>query len=410
MAAFLDFAGNPHTQFRSVHVAGTSGKGSVTTMVAALLTACGQRTADHTSPYLQLALEKLRVDGQMIAPSAFAQLIRDFRAWYEKWQAEGKTLKYGEAWVFLTFFWFAQQQLDWAVIETGMGGRYDPTNVLESELSIITNVDLDHIKSLGKTIPEIAWHKAGIIKPKQRVVTAATKVETLRVISAEVSTQNATLQHVNLADDLSITARFNRYTLAGLPLKSHYQRINAATAITAVDWLAHDFGFALSDNAIQTAFTNLESPGRFEIMQENPTIILDGAHNPHKVAALVDSIKRAYPDKKLWVQAGMIVGKSAEPILHSLLPISKHLILSQPKVIGKPPQPLTKLHTLAITQLPNHPISLFPHVQDGITHFLTHAAPDDILLITGSIYLIGEARERWYPSTQMLQTLVEQSS
>ena len=338
MAAFLEFAGNPHSKFPSVHIAGTSGKGSVTTMVAALLTACGQRTADHTSPYLQLALEKLRVDGQMIAPSAFAELVREFRKLYEQWQMQGKTLKYGEAWVFLTFLWFAQQRLDWGVIETGMGGRYDPTNVLSAELAIITNVDLDHTKSLGDTIPEIAWHKVGIIKPHQRVVTAATRPETLAAISAEANQKNATVQHVTLTDDLIVMARYGSYSIANLPLKGHFQRINAATAITAVDWLAHDFGFTFNEQTIHASRITHHSTGRFEIVQENPTIILDGAHNPHKIAALVDSIQRDYRDKKFWVLAGMIVGKSAEPILRSLLPITKHLILSQPNVIGKPAQ------------------------------------------------------------------------
>ena len=286
-----------------------------------------------------------------------------------------------------------------------MGGRYDPTNVLSAEISIITNVDYDHTKSLGDTIPEIAFHKAGIIKEGQRVVTAATKPETLAAIDAEVAAKNATLQHVNLADDLTITARYGNYTLKNLSLKSHYQRINAATAITAVDWLAHDFGFDLTKEAIASAFSNLESPGRFEVVQDDPTIILDGAHNPHKMAALVDSVKRAYPDRSIWVLAGMIVGKSAEPILQSLLPIASRLILSQPKVIGKPPQSLDALDALVESYAPWLPTAHAPNVQDGIDYFLHYAEPGDMLLITGSIYLIGEARERWYDSAEKLKEL-----
>lgn len=416
MNAFLEFAGNPHHRFKSVHVAGTSGKGSVTTMIASLLTACGQRTGDHISPYLQICNEKLRIDGQMIAPSQFADLVREFRRLYGHWTAQDQWLKYGEAWVSLTYLWFAQQQPDWAVIETGMGGRYDPTNVLDSALSIITNIDYDHTQSLGETLPEIAWHKAGIIKQGQRVLTAATQPEVLAVIEAEAVEKNAKLRQLEytLHADQSITVTTpNRlYERIALPFAGQYQRQNAALAIAAVDWLAYDFGFPFTDEAIKRGFATLDYPGRFEVVQENPTVILDGAHNPHKIATLAQSVAAAYPNRKVTVLFGMIVNKDSSGALEALLPIADRFIITEPNVFGKPAQPATKvaeaLRTLSdVEGYPNLSISQTPQVQDGITHFLTTAQPDDILLITGSIYLIGEARERWYPQEEILRRLEE---
>ena len=193
---FLAFTGNPQAAFNSVHIAGTSGKGSVVNMIAAILRAGGLKTGYHVSPYLQVCNEKLIVDDQMISPSEFITLVGDLNRDYTKWIAsDGKytSLKYGEAWVALTYLWMAKCGVDWAVIETGLGGRYDPTNVLPSNLAVITNVDYDHVEVIGPSLEQIAHHKAGIIKPGKPVVTSETKPEVLAVIQREVEEKNAHL-------------------------------------------------------------------------------------------------------------------------------------------------------------------------------------------------------------------------
>ncbi len=412
MQAFLNFAGNPERQFKAVHVAGTSGKGSVTTMIAALLTACGQRTADHVSPYLQLCNEKLQIDGKMIAPSRFAQLVRDFRQLYEAWVAQGNILKYGEAWVALTFLYFAQEKIEWGVVETGMGGRYDPTNVLRSELAVITNVDMDHVHSLGPTLHDIGRHKAGIIKPDTPAITAAIKPSIIALIEEEAAVKNAPLHRLHRRDytlhqdgTITVRAQHNTYKKIAVPLAGTYQKLNAATAITAVDALAHTHGFQLTEATIEDALAHIHYPGRFETMQQNPTVIIDGAHNPHKMASLVRSFKEIYPGKKPSVLLGMIVGKSAAGMLAEVVPLASEMWVSQPTVFGKPSQPIADIITAIHTIAPDMPCTAAPDLHAAITQWIDQAAADDILLITGSIYLIGEARERWYLSEQILSDL-----
>lgn len=426
LADFLDSAGNPHHQFKSVHIAGTSGKGSVTVMIAALLSAHGFKTADHTSPFLQIPNEKLRLDGQMISPAQFAELIWEFRRLYEAW---GKRLAYIEAWSALTMLWVAAQQPDWGIIETGMGGRYDPSNVLDSELAVITNVDFDHMKSLGNTLSEIAYHKAGIIKPNGRVVTAATKPEVLAVILREARQKNAEVQRVDytIHDDgtLTVRGRLRIYERLALPLVGRYQLLNAATAITAVDWLIEDFTAESTEDAEKEdregqassslsfprtresikAFANLCNIGRFEILQQNPTVIIDGAHNPHKVAALVRSVQSAYPERRITIQMGMIANKDSKAVVEALLPIASDFIFSEPDVFGKLPQSAEDLAKTLQQLSTDRPFALHKRVKDGIEQWLKQAGADDLLLITGSIYLIGEARGRWFPVDEILQSL-----
>ena len=414
MGRFLAFVGDPQAQFKSVHIAGTSGKGSVTVMIASLLQACGLKSADHTSPYLQICNEKLSVNGELITPSQFTSLVRDFRQRYAAWLERGEWLKYGEAWVALTYLWFAQQSLDWGVIETGMGGRFDPTNVLPSSLAVITNIDYDHVQALGGTLEQIAWHKAGIIKEGQRVISAESKPEINAIIAQEAAAKNSEFQLLNYAvnqdGSLDVFGRYQTYTNVNIPQGGIFQKRNAATAITAVDWLAHDFQFEFSPNTIAKALGNLHHAGRFELMQRTPTVILDGAHNPHKMRSLVESVKAVYPQQRVSLLIGFIVGKSAEPMIDALLEIASQFLITPPDVMGKPPQSAESIYQLIRSQNSHIPCTLFPNVFDGLQTWLNSADSADILVITGSIYLIGQARDYWHPTPVLLQKLEENGS
>lgn len=393
LQAFLAFCGHPERRFRSVHIAGTSGKGSVTLMLSALLTAAGQHTGDHVSPYLQIPNEKLRVDGQPIAPSAFIAAVADLRARLTAWQAQGGDLRYGEAWVALTFLWLAQQQVDWAVIETGMGGRYDPTNALPSSLAVITNIDYDHTQSLGDTLEAIAWHKAGIIKPGGTVLTGATQPEVLAVIAREAQAQGATLIHV--PDDGALPDGW-------LPDGWHgFQRSNATLAVSAARRLAERHGWSLTSETVRATLRDFVYPGRLEVMQTAPTVILDGAHNPHKVASLVRTLQARYPQRRMTVVLGLIMNKEANGIIDALRPVAARFVLTEPRVFGKPPVPAA---TLAALTAPI-PSVTEPDVDTALDGLLAAAQPDDMILVTGSIYLIGAARERWFPRAALLRQL-----
>jgi dihydrofolate synthase/folylpolyglutamate synthase len=191
---FLDVLGNPHQGYPIVHVGGTSGKGSTTTTIAAILTAAGYRTGLHTSPYLQTPAEKLQVGGRLVDPEQYVNLIDRILAAHDEWIAAGEdALTYGEAWFALTALFYRENAVDVAVLEVGAGGRFDLTNIVDPVLSVITSVGIDHTHTLGNTIESIAWHKAGIVKPGVPAVTAVTNPAALALIVAEAESCGSSL-------------------------------------------------------------------------------------------------------------------------------------------------------------------------------------------------------------------------
>jgi dihydrofolate synthase / folylpolyglutamate synthase len=422
---FLEFAGNPQASYSSIHVAGTSGKGSVVTMLAAILTRCQLHTGSHVSPYLQVCNEKLQIDGQMISPSEFVGLVEQFKQLHASWSMAGRpftALRYGEAWTALTFLWFALSKVDWAVIETGVGGRFDPTNLLPSTLAVITNVNLDHTELLGHTLPEIAYHKAGIIKPGQLAITASTDESVLQVIKEEASKQNARLYCIGKDFDfvvhhldarrlyITVQTPFRCYKNLCVGMSGVFQPINAALAVTAMDVLREHHQLPVTPEAIKSALANARLPGRLEVMQTQPIVILDGAHNPHKMQSLADSIRAFYPHKRVTAIIGILLMKDAQAGLAALLPVVSRVVAVQPHVPGKPSLPANALADLIRVMYPALPCEVASSVREGIELSLSRLSKDDLLLVTGSLYMLGEAREHWIPKHQILQELENRSS
>ena len=208
----------------------------------------------------------------------------------EAWKAQGNGFRYAHGWAALTYLWFKYAQVDWGVYETGVGGRFANSNLMPAEIAIITNVDYDHVKSLGPTLEGIAWHKAGIIRPNKPAVTTETKPHILKILQQEAAEKNATLYQCKyeISDDGSLTVHTPHQTFSGIRsnLRGKYQLINAALSITAVDILAHKFNFALTQQAIESALNSLVYAGRFEIVQQKPMVILDGAHKSRQNASI----------------------------------------------------------------------------------------------------------------------------
>jgi dihydrofolate synthase/folylpolyglutamate synthase len=414
---FLDYIGNPQTQYHSVHVAGTSGKGSVVNMIAAILSTAGLKTGFHVSPYLQICNEKLIVDGKMIPPSEFIDLVTSFRDMYHAWiNSAGKysSLKYGEAWVALTFYWMAKRRVEWAVIETGLGGRYDPTNVLPSDMQVITNVNYDHVESLGPELVHIAEHKAGIITPHGLVVTAEQKPEILSIIQQEAETKHASL--FCLGEDftftvqdedsesvrLSVRTPHRDYTDVRLTMRGNFQPINAALSIAAMDILAERYQLPISEEVVRNGLDGLVYPGRMEIVQDMPLVILDGAHNSHKMQALVDSLRTLFPDKNITTVIGMLSTKDYRGMVDHLIPITSRWIATQPHVFGKPSLPPSEIVDFIKGISPHAETHQYNHVMDALDVIISESSGDDLIVVTGSLYLVGEARERWFPSEEIL--------
>ncbi len=419
--SFLYYCNDPETEFHSIHVAGTSGKGSTVHYLAAILREAGIRTGYHVSPYLQVCNEKLITDGRMIRPSEFAALVADLRKIYEKWIHQNghfDMLKYGEAWVALTFMWMARQKVQWAVIETGLGGRYDPTNAVPAKLAVITNVNYDHVEVLGETLREIAYHKAGIIKHAGLAITAETNPESLDVIRSEAHHKNARLyilgkdfnfQRVDKRGKrlLRVEGVHHTYEDLSLAMLGEFQLQNAALAVASIDLLA-GLGMIQATPAQIQAGLQVEVPGRFEIIQQEPTVILDGAHNLHKAQALADSLSRQYPGRKMTVILGTLTIKDFSGIIHALAPIAEKWIATQPHVFGKPAAPADKLGDVIREVSPGKKVVQTTDVQTAIQMALENASKDDLIVITGSLYLLGEARGYWYPAEEILAKIETQ--
>jgi dihydrofolate synthase/folylpolyglutamate synthase len=417
---FLDFAGNPQAQYRSIHIAGTSGKGSVVYMIAAILSAAGVRTGFHISPYLQVCNEKLIIDGKMISPSAFVHQVNEFWEIYENWINSGgkyPSLKYGEAWVALTYLWMARSQAEWAVIETGLGGRYDPTNVLPSVMQVITNVDYDHVETLGPELTHIAEHKAGIIKPDGLVVTTTQKPELLSIIRREARHKRATL--FSLGEDfdfkvleggseklrISVQTPYRNYEEVEISMQGSFQPVNAALSVASVDVLSDRFDLSISDEDIRMGLKNLVFPGRMEIVQDKPLVLLDGAHNGHKMAALKESLSTMYPEENLIAVVGMLSTKDFKAMIDHLVPITSRWVVTQPHVFGKPSTQPSEIESYIKNINPKADIRAFDYINDALDVVLAEASQKDLIVVTGSLYLVGEARERWFPTREILSRL-----
>lgn len=426
LADFLTFVGHPERACPAVYVAGTSGKGSVTMTLAALLRAVRPElgVAHHTSPYLQEPLEKLVLNDSWLAPSAFVELVASFRAQHEAWvaqSAEYEQLRYGEAWVGLTFWWLAHTAVDYAIIEAGMGGRFDPTNLLPAELAIITNVGWDHVGSLGPTLADIAWHKAGIIKEGKAVLTAVSDPQLLAVLAQEALEKNAPLyalgreiQLTRSTDKRHITVQtpWRRWAEMPLPQGVGFQAENVALALAGLDVLAEQAGWPMGERAhtaVCQTLRQLSLPGRMEQMPtwaDEPLVILDGAHNPHKMAALVATVRQLFPANEYEITAvvGALVSKDVRAMLAELLPICTRFIATEPRVPGKPALPAEELATAVGELAPRLPVVVEKDTAVVLRHARANPPKKTLILITGSIYLIGAMREHWYPSSNLLNT------
>jgi len=407
LRAFLAFLGNPQRAYRTIHITGTSGKGSTTTFAASILTAAGYRVGTHVSPYLQVATEKLQIDGLLIPPVRYERLVDDMRRSVEEWVASGRERpNYGEFWVAMTLRYFAEERVDVAVVEVGAGGRFDVTNVIEPDVVAITSVGLDHTVTLGSTLPEIAWHKAGIIKPGSVAVTAVTSAEALPVIEEESRKSGAGLvvvregaQYRDVVADADGTSFIDGATGERLrvALPGTFQAANAAVAVEVARRFTHDH---LPVGILREGLAAARFPGRMELVQRDPRVLLDGAHNPEKVASLARNLAQLYPDRRKLVIFGALDSKSHGEMIASLAPLAGLVVATMPRVLAKPP---TEAAAIAGEVTAGVEVVVEPAPERALDIALERAGPDDLVVVTGSLYLVGNVRERWYPTAEILR-------
>lgn len=407
LRAFLGFLGDPQREYRTIHIAGTSGKGSTSTFAASILSAAGFRTGTHVSPYLQVATEKLQINGQIVSAARYATLVDAMRERVEAWVAAGhERPNYGEFWVAMTFRYFAEERVDVAVIEVGAGGRFDVTNVIEPDVAAITSIGYDHTVTLGSTLPEIAWHKAGIIKPGSIAITAVSEPEALPVIEAEARERGVELRRVRYGEayrgvesnergtSFIDTASGRRYHVQ---LPGSFQAANAATALA----IGRAFDAErVTDDAIAAGLDGARFPGRMETVEHEPLVLLDGAHNPEKVASLSRNLDALYPHRRKILVFGALESKSYTEMLASLAPRMSVLIATTPQVFAKPSTTAADIAALAPSGLTTVAVD---DPLAAIERAIDLAGPDDLVIVTGSLYLVGNVRERWYPTEAILE-------
>jgi dihydrofolate synthase / folylpolyglutamate synthase len=411
LAAFLEFLGNPHRDYRTVHIAGTSGKGSTSAFLTSILSSAGLRVGMHVSPYLQVETEKLQINDRLIAPGAFAGHVEALENQVQRWVKSGNARPtYGEFWVALTFFTFSREQCDIVVCEAGAGGRFDLTNVIQPEISLITSVGLDHVRTLGGTIPEIAWHKAGIIKPGVPAITTVSHQEALPVIRDEAEKQSSSLIELLPERDF----KWSSQSVSGeslqmewlsrpvhLPLAGPFQASNAALAACAVRLLQAD---GVSDiamlSAIEEGIEKTRFPGRVEIVQSSPHVVLDGAHNPEKVGGLVSALDLMPAPKRRIMVLGSLGGHDFLKVAAIAAPIADEVIITAPSAVERTSAPVEEI--VAIVEQTGKPYEVILEPIEAIQAALERAGPDDQVVVTGSLYLVGAVREHWYPSREIL--------
>jgi dihydrofolate synthase/folylpolyglutamate synthase len=407
MHIFLGMLGDPHRNLRAVHVAGTKGKGSTCAMVANILRAAGYKTGLFTQPHLHTFRERIQINGRLITEDEMVALLEALKPSIDQ-LPDPSTFEIMTA---MAFEYFAEQEVDFAVIETGLGGRLDTTNVIEPLVAVITSISYDHTYILGNTLEEIASEKAGIIKKGRPVVCARQRQEALGVIAETCQERNAPL--ILVGEDwvwerteadlqgqaLKVTSKLahgeglvkpGQTEKFWIPFLGAHQLANAATAIATVDQLYRQ-GVNLSLNQVRSGLQTTRWPGRLEILSRNPLLVMDGAHNVDSMERLLSALREDVGHQRLVVVAGFSADKDIAGMMEELTSHADELILTRsihPR--SADPHELAKKAGHQRTQ-----ISVVDDVRSALWLALAGARPDDLVCVTGSLFVVAEARAAW---------------
>jgi len=400
----LERLGDPHRCFKSIHIAGTKGKGSTAAIIAAVLNAAGFRTALFTSPHLHTFCERIRVDSKMIARQEMAELVREIAPAV----ASVPRLTTFEIVTALAFLHFARQGAEFAVVEVGLGGRLDATNVIEPLVAVITSLSLDHTYVLGDTLAAIAGEKAGIVKPRVPVISAPQPLEAQTVIEAVCRDHGAPLtvvgrdwtwkpgevsldvQTFGVASDLGGTDELCRQVYR-LPLLGRHQLVNATVSIAALHALRGQ-GVAISPDEVSKGVAQVEWPARFEVLSRDPSLIVDGAHNADSAGRLRQALADYFPRRDVVLIFGVSRDKDLAKMLQALSPAVRHLILMQ----SSHPR-AASMETLlpAVTELGRQAF-VAEGAEQALDMALDLSSPGGLICASGSLFVAADVRMAWF--------------
>jgi dihydrofolate synthase/folylpolyglutamate synthase len=393
MRALMDFLGNPQEAYPIIHVAGTKGKGSTSAMMAAVLTTAGYRTGLYTSPHLQDYTERIQIDGQPIAHSRLVELVEEIKPAVAKIPA----LTTFEITTALGLLHFARQNVNAAVIEVGLGGRLDATNVVLPRVAVITALSYDHMAVLGNTLTLIAGEKAGIIKPGIPVVSSPQPEEALVVLEKVSAERNAPLTLVGR----DVTFRPLEHSLDGqdfviggpksvilrIPLLGAHQMANAATAYAAL----RASGLNLSEESIQKGFANVRWPCRFDIVRREPPVVLDSAHNIDSARRLRETLDDYFPGRPVVWVFSILEDKDAQGMLVELKPRIAQVIATQ----TDHPRVLEAQKIIDLVQPTGIPVEVVRPASAALERAIELAGARGVVLVAGSVAFAGEMKTAW---------------
>jgi dihydrofolate synthase/folylpolyglutamate synthase len=389
------FIGNPQLRFKSVHVAGTNGKGSVSHMLAAIFQAAGYKTGLYTSPHLKDFRERIRVNGEMIRKDFVTEFVARIRP-----LSESIDPSFFEVTVAMAFDYFAAEEVDIAIVEVGLGGRLDSTNIINPELSVITNIGFDHMNLLGDTLSKIAFEKAGIVKPGISVVIGEHQPESSLVFDQRAAELGAPIsyadrrrfvgdwvfeQHYLIAEVTTLPARDKEYYK--LDLAGIYQAKNLVTVLEAVHVLAEK-GWKLAHRQVHQGLQQVKKltglHGRWETIREHPAVVLDVAHNEDGIRQLTRQIELT-DHEELLIVFGMVKDKEIDRVL-DLLPRQASYYFTRAQI----PRALPEDELAERAKDKGLKGTAYPNVMDALRSATGHARPRDLVIVCGSVFIVGE--------------------
>ena len=406
ISALMDILGSPQLTYPTIHIAGTNGKTSTSRMIDSLLFATGMRTGRFTSPHLESYLERIAINGQSIDPKEIIFAYNDIAAYLDLMDEKfDNPISFFEAITALAFVAFAEHPIDVGVIEVGMGGTWDATNVIDADVSVVMPIDYDHMEYLGNTLAEIASTKAGVIKEGGFVVLAEQQpeaaVELLRraaEVGADIAREGIEYELLSRAvaiggQLISVKGINDTYEDIFIPLHGKHQALNAASALVAVEAFFGDQ--PLDIESVRAGFAAVTSPGRCEIVHRDPTVILDAAHNPHGARALAETLESEFTFDEVIGVVAIFGDKDAAGVLKELEPILNSVIVTQSS--SPRAMPVEELEKVAVSIFGNDrvfPVASLGAALDRAVEKAKRPLSDESVgvVVAGSVVTVGESR------------------
>lgn len=396
----LNRLGNPQNEKKIIHIAGTNGKGSTSAMISYILSEQGNKVGLYTSPYLEEFNERIKINNNNISNQKLAYIIEKVKISVDEMVSEG--FNHPTEFEIITaaaFLFYDLENVDFIVLEVGLGGRFDATNVIESPLlTILTSISMDHMQYLGDTLEKIAFEKCGIIKPQVKVVVASQHHESMKIIKEQCAIKSA--ECINSDDAEIITLGYNIYgqdllykyknneISFKLSLLGEYQISNVKTVLTAIYTLKEN-GIRISSESIKSGLKNVKWPGRFEIINKNPMIVLDGAHNEEGIIELKKALKKYFPTNNINIVLGILKDKQYKEMVKTISDSATNIIATEPDNDRK----LSAFELATEVSAYNKNVSYFSDYKDAVNNALKSLKANEVLCIAGSLYLIGVVKK-----------------